>query len=175
MISRHWQTALMISMLAVLSVIFSSVASAYPTYEGCKSCHGDFNGDPYTSLTDNANWGLNLMDGHKLFVNNNCEACHKAGGRKEVFLNLSADSSLSKSCVGCHGRFEDLTGSCTGQSGGVSAECGSGAGLRQLHELEVGAFTCISCHTRDDIPVGEQTNPANFGLSGVLMQDPPRQ
>jgi len=169
--SRHWQMTLMALMVAVLLVAFSSAASAFPTYAGCEDCHGGFDGDPYTSSQDDTSWGESLMDCHMPFVNNNCDACHKTGGKKEVFLNFSDDSTLSKSCVGCHGRQEDITGSCTGQSGGVSAECGSGSGLRQMHELNVGSGTCTSCHFGDDTPVGEQTAPFNYGLSGVVMQD----
>jgi len=171
MTPRHWQMALMTSIVAILLLLFSGLVSASPTYTGCVNCHGGFKDSGYVSLHDGATWGQSLMDGHKPFVSDNCEACHKSGPKGEVYLNFSTDSTLSKSCTGCHGRQEDVTGSCTGQSGGVSAECGSGAGLRQIHELSLGSGTCTSCHFGDDTPVGEQTAPFNYGLSGVVMED----
>ncbi len=46
---RHWQVTLTTSMSALLFVIFSSVAFAYPDYDGCKDCHGGFEEDNYVS------------------------------------------------------------------------------------------------------------------------------
>jgi hypothetical protein len=77
--------------------------------------------------------------------------------------------------VGCHGRDEDVTGNCTGLNsslGGVEAECGSGAGLRQYHESQVGAGTCSECHGGDATPVGEHIAPFNYGQDGIVMKDP---
>ena len=168
---RNWQTSLATLMVVVAFVIFSNAVSAFPTYTGCASCHGDFNNGTYTSLQDGTSWGATLMDGHKPFVADNCDACHKSGAKGEVYLNFSKGSSLSKSCVGCHGRDEDVTGNCTGEGTGLEAECGSGAGLRQMHALNVPASDCGSCHSSDPTPIGEQTLPYNYGLGGVVMQD----
>jgi len=161
----------------VLLVLFSTTASAFPTYEGCADCHGDFRGDsPYTSLHDGTNWGSgnNLMDEHASFVGGECDACHKSGGPKEVFLNFSGDGSLSKSCMGCHGRDEDVTGSCTGLSGslgGVEEQCGSGAGLRRIHMAHPEGGNCTDCHAANLNPVGEHIAPYNYGRAGVVIQD----
>jgi hypothetical protein len=170
----RWQMALKTSLLTVILLVFSSTVWAFGTYDGCKDCHGDFfnRADPYTSLHDGTNWDTNLMSGHLPLVEGNCVACHNDGD--EEYLNLSEDVSLSKSCVGCHGRDEDVTGNCTGLIGnqsGVEAECGSGAGLRLLHESRVGAGTCNGCHGGDAAPVGEHITPFYYGLSGVVMQD----
>jgi predicted CXXCH cytochrome family protein len=163
----RWQMA---SVGAVLLLFLSSAVWAFPSYEGCQECHGGFEVNPYTSLHDDTNWGIDLMQGHWPFVERNCNACHKAGGRDEVFLNFSADATLSKGCVGCHGRDEDVTGNCAG-GGGVQEQCGSGAGLRQHHELQVGAGTCSGCHDGDATPVGEHIAPFNYGMSSIVMRD----
>jgi len=156
--------------LALLLLSFSAITFAYPDYDGCKSCHGDFNeGSNYTSKTDGSNWGSNLMNGHSAF-GITCNACHKSGGFGDVFLNSSADATFTKSCVGCHGRDQDVNDSCVGGSG-AQVECGSGAGLRQVHEMNVGANTCNSCHAGDPVPVGEQNNPSYYGVGSVLMLD----
>ena len=163
------QKLLMIPVFGLLLIIFSSEVLAYADYSGCSECHGGFRDSPYISM-DGTNWGDDLMDAHVNFVGGTCDACHKSGSKGEVFLNLSNDSLLSKSCVGCHGRDEDVTGNCVGGDGSPT-ECGSGAGLRQHHELEVGPGTCTFCHDGDSPPVGEQTLPFNYGLSGVTMMD----
>ena len=167
---RNWQMIFVNSMTALLLIAISGIVFAYPDYDGCKSCHGDFEANNYVSKSDGANWNESLMDGHETFVGDECDACHKADGRGEVYLNFSRDGSLSKSCVGCHGRQEDVNGSCVGGSG-TQVECGGGAGLRQMHESNVGSGTCNSCHTGDPAPVGEQVNPFNYGLSGVQMMN----
>jgi hypothetical protein len=167
---RHWQLPFMGSISALFFVISSSTAFAHPTYDGCKNCHGDFEDNNYVSLQDGAGWGGSLMDRHETFVGNKCDACHKSGSKGDVYLNFSIDSTLSKSCVGCHGRQEDVNGSCNG-GGGVQVECGSGTGLRQMHDMNVGAGTCSSCHSGDPAPVGEDINPSYFGLGGVVMKD----
>ena len=161
----HW--IITQTLFALLLLSFSSIVFAFPDYSGCESCHGDFNeSSNYTSKTDGANWSANLMNGHSAF-GITCNACHKSGSFGEVFLNSSADASLSKSCVGCHGRDEDVNGSCVGGSG-AQVECGSGAGLRSKHAL-AGVTTCSSCHAGDPTPTGEQVNPFNYGMTGVVM------
>ena len=166
---------LMIPVFIFLLMIFSSQVLAYEDYSGCADCHGGFKGDNYTSLQDGTNWGSDLMDGHQPFISNvsndTCDACHKSGAKGEVYLNFSQDSTLSKSCVGCHGRDEDVTGNCTGEGTGLEVECGSGAGLRQMHALNVPASDCGGCHSSDPTPIGEQTAPFNYGLGSIVMQD----
>ena len=144
---------LITSMNAVLLVLFSTTAFASPDYEGCAECHGGFRDSPYISLTDGTNWGTDLMSAHETFFGERrCEACHKSGSKGEVYLNFSIDSSLSKGCVGCHGRDEDVTAHCTGLAGGfggIEAQCGSGDGLRKIHAAVAGA-NCTSCHRAPD-------------------------
>ena len=165
---RNWQVTLVASISTMVFVLFSSLVYAYPDYDGCKDCHGDFEDNNYVSKTDGAKWNKSLMDGHETFVGNKCNACHKSGSKGSVYLNFSIDSSLSKSCVGCHGRQEDVNGSCVGGDGS-QVECGSGTGLRTMHESNVGVGTCNSCHSGDPAPVGEHITPYFYGLSGVQM------
>jgi hypothetical protein len=155
---------------ALLLLIFSSAAFAYPDYDGCKGCHGGFYGSNYTSKTDGTPWSKNLMEGHETFVGGSCNSCHKDGSKGSVYLNFSIDSTLSKSCVGCHGRQQDVNGSCV-NAGGMPVECGAGAGLRLAHELNVGSGTCNGCHSGDPAPVGEQIEPIYYGKAGVQMLD----
>ena len=167
---RHWQVTLTASMIALLFVVFSNIAFAFPTYDGCSDCHGGFVGNDYVSLQDGADWGQSLMRGHERFVESECDACHKDGSKGEVYLNSSIDDTLSKSCVGCHGRQEDVNNLCIGGSG-VQEECGGGAGLRQMHESNVGQGTCSACHSEDPVPVGENINPFYYGQSGVIINE----
>jgi len=170
-ISGGWRMTWIASLAAMLAVILANSAWAFPTYDGCEGCHESFNEGSYVSKHDGANWGTDLMSGHSDAVNGNCNACHSAGGYDEVYLNESADSTLSKSCVGCHGRDEDVTGNCNGQDDGKAVQCGSGAGLRKHHELEVAEGTCKGCHSGDAVPVGEDVAPFNYGKAGVVMKD----
>jgi len=167
---RQWQMTLTNSLSILLFVIFSSTALGYSDYDGCKSCHGDFEDNNYVSKSDGASWNQSLMDGHETFVGDRCNACHKDGSKGSVYLNFSIDSTLSKSCVGCHGRQEDVNGSCV-NGGGMQVECGGGAGLRQMHESNVGSGTCNSCHSGDPVPVGEHVNPFNYDKSSVQMRN----
>jgi hypothetical protein len=169
------QSILMIPVFIFLLMIFSSQVLAYEDYSGCTDCHGAFKGDNYTSLQDGTNWGTDLMDGHQPFISNasndTCDACHSSTGKKVVFLNSSSDTTLSKSCVGCHGRDEDVTSNCTREGTGLEVECGSGAGLRKMHALNVAESDCGGCHSSDPSPIGEQTAPFNYGLGSIVMQD----
>lgn len=156
-----------------LLIFFCNPAEASPTFEDCTECHSSFTEGSYSSLHDAVDWGQDLMSGHEALVDN-CDACHRSKRNDPVYLNYSVDSTLSKGCVGCHGRDEDVNGSCTGmvgEMGGLELECGSGAGLRAIHELNVEAGTCSSCHSGDPVPVGEQVAPAFYGQTGVVMQD----
>ena len=107
-----WKTYLQALFSVTLLIMFSTSVFSYPTYDGCKTCHGDFKGDDYVSKKDGSAWGMHLMDGHESFIPE-CDACHKSGPRGVVFLNLSLDSNLSMGCVGCHGRVEDINDNCT--------------------------------------------------------------
>jgi hypothetical protein len=167
---RNWQVILTNTLVALVLIFISGFAFAYSDYDGCKSCHGDFEENNYVSKSDGAAWNESLMDGHETFVGGNCNACHKDGSKGSVYLNFSIDSTLSKSCVGCHGRQDDVNGSCVG-GGGTQVECGGGAGLRQMHEQKVGSGTCSACHSGDPVPVGENIDPYNYGKSGVQMMD----
>lgn len=162
------------SLFLLVSLGLSSTAIAFPTYDGCQECHGDFEFGAYTSLQDGTNWGTDLMAGHNSFVSENCLTCHNFDTSSEVYLNQSMHGTLNRSCVGCHGRDEDVTGNCTGEAqdlGGVEVQCGSGAGLRAYHEDKVGPGTCSSCHGGDAAPVGEHILPFNYGQILVDLQD----
>jgi hypothetical protein len=173
MIPGHWHTISIASAIAVLFVFISSVVFAFPVYDDCADCHGGFRENGHTSLHDEVNWNTSLMDGHKTFLGDNCDACH--GSKKTpVYLNSSIDGTLSKSCLGCHGRDQDVTDSCTGMSGdlgGIEAECGSGTGLRRIHEAHPEGGNCSDCHTADPTPVGEHIAPYNYGRTGVVIQN----
>ncbi len=82
---QHWQVTFTTSMSALLLVLFSSIAFAYSDYSGCQGCHGGFEDNNYVSKSDGAPWNTSLMDGHETFVGGKCDACHKAGGRGEVY------------------------------------------------------------------------------------------
>jgi hypothetical protein len=173
-IPGRWQAVLTATAAAMLLLVFSSAVWAFGTYDGCATCHGDFSKGSYTSLQDGTAWGSTLMSGHGDFVGGRCNACHQESTQDGVLLNSSAGITYTKGCVGCHGRDEDVTGNCTGQSGsqgGVEAECGSAAGLRRHHESKVGPGTCNNCHTGDATPVGEHVNPVYYGLEGTFIKD----
>jgi len=163
--SRHALS--LIKGLLWLTLACCGTAWAYDDYSGCETCHGDFNSGVYESNHDGASWGTDLMDGHGEWVPN-CDSCHQAGGFSDVLLNQSADGTFSKSCVGCHGRDEDVTGNCVGDDSPV--ECGSGAGLRRVHESVSGA-NCSACHTGDAAPVGENVKPFNYSLQASAIAD----
>jgi hypothetical protein len=170
-------TQLSLAFLSTLffTLVFASSAAAYPTYDDCATCHGSFpGGSNYTSLVDATEWGKGLMDGHLDFLGGRCSACHGPVGQSGVFLNQSDGVNYSQGCVGCHGRHEDVTNSCTGLNGtlgGVEVNCGSGAGLRAVHESKVGAGTCTDCHTNDGAPVGEHVLPYNYTLGNNTQKD----
>jgi len=152
-----------------LSLVCCGTVWAFDDYSGCESCHGSFTSGSYVSNHDGASWGTNLMDAHTPWVGNNCQACHQSSLSADVLLNQSANGTFSKSCVGCHGRDEDVTGNCVGDDSPV--ECGSGAGLRQTHEAMVGTGTCSNCHTGDAAPVGEDVKPYNYSLQASTIAD----
>jgi hypothetical protein len=153
-----------------LTLACCGTAWAWDDYGGgCDTCHGDFRSGVYESNHDGASWGTDLMTKHGEWVT--CTGCHQSDFSADVLLNQSADGTFSKSCVGCHGRDEDVTGNCVGDDSPV--ECGSGAGLRQTHENSdmVAAGTCSSCHSGDAAPVGEDFNPYNYSLEAATITD----
>ena len=152
----------------LLTLACYGTAWAYDDYSGCESCHGSFNSGVYESNHDGTSWGTSLMSAHDEWVPN-CNACHQSSGFSEVLLNQSSDATFNKSCVGCHGRDEDVTGSCVGDDSPV--ECGSGAGLRRTHETMVGSGTCSGCHAGDIAPVGENIQPYNYSLQASTIAD----
>jgi len=163
--SARWQMTLIISMLAVLSVIFSSAASAFPTYEDCKDCHGSFLSKPYTSLSDGTNWDDSLHNIHRNdMLSGDCDACHSSDGKTPVFLDsaIGGDGLAPIGCVGCHGREEDM--------GNDSESTGRGAGLRQ-HHTSAGESNCLDCHSDANpanyTPVGEDVLPDFFANPGT--------
>jgi predicted CXXCH cytochrome family protein len=165
------RTSLVLATIAGLLCLSltSGPAMAYWEYSGCETCHGEFTEGGYTSAQDGTDWGESLMDGHSGFMGGECLGCHESLSSPDVQLNLSGDEVLSKSCVGCHGRDEDVTGNCTSGSSGSKVECGSGAGLRLMHESKVGEGTCNVCHTGDATPVGENVKPYNYGLANIAV------
>jgi len=152
-----------------LALACCGTAWAYDDYSGCETCHGGFRDSGYVSNHDGASWETSLMNAHTPWVDNKCEACHQSDLSADVLLNQSADATFSKSCVGCHGRDEDVTGNCVGNDSPV--ECGSGAGLRRTHETIVGAGTCSGCHSGDTAPVGEDFKPYNYALEASTITD----
>ena len=166
-----WINPLRAILVTAILILFSSSVFSYPTYDGCESCHGPFKEGTYISKKDSSNWGTDLMDGHEAFVSGECDACHKTGEKKEVFLNFSIDNTFTMSCMGCHGRVDDVNNSCTGGGGGMEVNCGSGVGLRRHHEAKVGAGTCNSCHSSNPTPVGENEAPFNYGKPGITIAD----
>lgn len=143
---------------------------AFSDYSGCETCHGRFNFGDYTSLQDGTAWNTPLMTAHRSWVGEECLACHMTEGAGAVSLNQSGHETYTKGCVGCHGRDEDVTGNCV-DGPSASPECGSGSGLRKLHESSVGAGTCSSCHNDSADLAGEATQPYNYGIAATVIKN----
>lgn len=129
-----------------------------PTWEFCAQCHGDFRATNYISLSDGQNWG-NLHNLHRFdMLDGDCSTCHTSPNRTPVFLSSSdGGTGLDPiSCVGCHGRNEDM-----------GPDSNRGAGLRQ-HHWNTGTTLCASCHDDADpanyTPVGENVLPSYYFL-----------
>jgi hypothetical protein len=162
-------------LFAVLVAVFGfqvRSADAWNTYStngttgNCATCHGDFRSSPYTSLADGQSWGDDLHDVHRnTMLDGDCDVCHSAGGRFPVILNSSVGGSgLSAiSCVGCHGRNEDVTPNDGAFGGAVS---GRGDGLR-AHHAAAGVNSCAGCHTADTVPVVENVLPPYYATPGT--------
>lgn len=122
-------------------------------------------------------WEVGLHDVHRHIIldkigSSRCNVCHSSGGRYPVLLNSSATTDLEPiSCVGCHGRNEDM--------GNDSTSEGRGAGLRQ-HHTNSGVKECKTCHADADparyTPVGEDVLPsfykANLSVFPNIPTDP---
>ncbi len=167
---RRWSEG--VALVAGL-LLLASVARGSPEYSGCAECHGNFNGTQYTSLVDGAVWTRNLMNTHVDWVSGQCTACHMQEGPGDVYLADSGSRIFTNGCVGCHGREADVTGECTGLSNNASAtqHCGSGAGLRQVHERRLGEGTCTSCHASDPTPAGEDAPAWNHAIVNSAIRN----
>lgn len=153
------------SIIALVTVtICTQHAGAYETYSvagddtNCRACHGDFRDSSYISLTDGEDWG-NLHDLHRsTMLDGDCNTCHTSPPFP-VFLDTSdgGEGLEPISCVGCHGRNEDM--------GHDSISMGRGAGLRQ-HHYNTGTTVCALCHADADpanyTPVGENVMPPYY-------------
>ena len=155
---------LLFTTLAVLTIL-ASQAKAYEQYSDCKECHGGFRSSPYRSLSDGASWGENLHNVHRNdMLAGDCDVCHTSSGKSKVFLASSKGGSglAAISCVGCHGREEDI--------GNDSVSSGRGAGLRQ-HHTNAGETVCMACHSDANpsnyTPVGEDVLPEYFANPGT--------
>jgi hypothetical protein len=146
--------ALAVALAAAVSVVSAGTVGAYDNYSaGCNDCHGGFLTSPYISLVDGVSWGNDLHDVHRNnMLSGDCDVCHTGASKTPVVLNSSNGGTglLPISCVGCHGRAEDLP----------SGE-GYGAGLRR-HHFNAGEAICADCHTDAD-PGGGYT-PVNEGV-----------
>lgn len=149
-----------------------------PQYNGCRTCHGDFNG--VDTEMSGQTWPSNLMDTHVDFMvgNSDCSTCHSPGPRFPVQLGSSAGGELLEpiSCAGCHGREED------GTPDPGDGAAGYGLGLRRHHwnanvtvdldpdpvgELLITTRVCADCHTDADpaggaVPVAESVKPPYY-------------
>ncbi|NIM61341.1 MAG: hypothetical protein GTO30_06700, partial [Acidobacteria bacterium] len=84
---------------------------AGPAYNGCRTCHGDFNSVD-TEMSGQM-WPGNLMNTHtdNMIGDGDCGTCHNPGPRFPVETGVSAGGAGLDpiSCSGCHGRAEDGT------------------------------------------------------------------
>ncbi len=163
--ARAYSSGIFVLLVTIpLLMIGASEALAYQTEASCESCHGGFLSSPYISPKDGANWGNSLHNVHRNdMLSSDCECCHSSGGRTPVYTDSSAGGSglAPISCVGCHGRDEDM--------GHDSESLGRGAGLRQ-HHTDAGVTACMNCHSDADpanyTPVGEDVLPNYYANPG---------
>ena len=162
-------------------------AGQMEAYGNCKTCHGHFRAtnednstaylrDEYVSPVDGKTWNeiyqevtatepeeeVGLHDIHRHIMldklsGSRCDTCHGAS-RYPVSLSYGKTIFLPQiSCVGCHGRDEDM--------GNDNVSEGRGAGLRQ-HHTNAGVNECKTCHADADpanyTPVGENVLPAYY-------------
>ena len=164
--AARYVTPLLVSFITITVFTFwLSEARAYEKYSGCKDCHGSFRGGQYTSLSDGSRWSDNLHDVHRNdMLGGDCDACHVSGDKGTVFMDRSkgGEGLTAISCVGCHGREEDI--------GHDSVSVGRGAGLRQQH-TNAGQMDCQDCHSdavpANYTPAGEDVLPNYFANPGT--------
>lgn len=171
--ARLYRIVLVSALIFVCALMMAlpTTVSAYTQYSAadddtnCRSCHGDFRANSYTSVVDGQNWG-NLHNLHRsTMLSGDCDACHIASGRFPAPLAESAggDGLDPIACMGCHGRIEDNV------AGNPSFPNGLGAGLRQ-HHTNAGITDCVICHDDADpanyTPVGEEVLPPYYANPG---------
>ena len=142
------------------TVLFDDISVSSGTYSTCRSCHGDFVGKPYVSLSDGKTWVPDLHDVHRnTMLNFDCATCHTGGTFFPVFIGSSNGGTgfPAIGCLGCHGREQD--------KGHDSISSGRAAGLNQHHH-RAGVTECAVCHTDANpgsyTPVGENVLPAYY-------------
>lgn len=145
------------------TILFDDVSVSSGTYSTCRTCHGEFMGEPYVAFTDGLTWNPDLHDVHRnTMLNFDCATCHTLPNFLPVFIGSSTGGTGLPpiGCLGCHGREEDL--------GHDAISPGRGAGLNQHHH-RAGVTECAFCHTDADPadgyrPVGEHVMPAYYFL-----------
>jgi PKD repeat protein len=174
----------------VAFAIWASPASAFPTYScdgtgddptlcfdgadgttpdsgNCANCHGGFREPSYISITadDSVPWGVDLMTGHLRTYGVACNECHINSARTPVYLNpeVSGVDQIGLGCVGCHGRFEDITPN-DGVFGGTGPNWGDGL---RAHHASAGFTLCAICHTADSVQVGEDVPPETYAILSI--------
>lgn len=161
--------------LVFLIAGFTGRSQAYNQYSvnrdatNCRACHGDFRASPYISQVDGQNWGDSLHNVHRTtMLDSDCGVCHFTV-RFPVEVDASAGGTgllAPISCVGCHGRSADGTGTAT---------VGYGAGLRQRH-WRGGVTTCVNCHTDSNpankVVVKENVKPPYYANNGGHLAIP---
>jgi len=167
MLSCSWKATCtqlaVVAMLLVAGLLWTSEAAAYEQYSvnndatNCRGCHGDFRDALYVSPVDGVPWGDDPHDIHRnVMLTGDCDTCHSGSSKFPVLTSSSnGGAGLSAiSCMGCHGREEDL--------GHDDTSPGRGAGLRQ-HHTRAGVADCTDCHADANpayyTPVGENVAP----------------
>jgi hypothetical protein len=142
------------------TVLFDDISISSGTYSTCRSCHGEFMGKPYVSLTDGVTWTPDLHEVHRqTMLNFDCATCHTLPNFFPVFIGSSTGGTgfPGIGCLGCHGREED--------QGHDTISSGRGAGLNQHHHRS-GVTECAECHSDADpanyTAVGENVLPAYY-------------
>ncbi len=137
-------------LILAVSLMGTQEATAYPNWNDCTACHGDFRAANYVSPSDGQNWG-NLHNLHRnTMLSGDCNTCH-GNSLVPIILDSSKGGAGFEAigCMGCHGRNEDI--------GGDGLSMGRGAGLRQ-HHFNSGIAVCANCHS--------DSNPANYVTVG---------
>jgi cytochrome c553 len=167
--ARGWGPVGLFLVVASVLALGVSDVRAFPTYTDCATCHGPFGTGFVPGTPVYQDWGTSLHTGHQRVITN-CFVCHTTiGSGGPVFMSSSADAQFDISCVGCHGREQNI--------GNDSISLGRAAGLRQ-HHWWGGVISCADCHWDADpgnyTPVAEDIPPPNYNLnlSVVTLTDP---